>query len=215
MLVTIYSSPVQITTDSPDRGAKSWRGKTGVWLAVVVGAVLITVGAVIGVGRWVADEPEAADSGAQSGPRKFGCVYEDREPDPDFCRREGADFARRAPVSDEQRQRAKSMVEMVVRAASSGGWCMGPITVACLQQKPSSHPPRPEDVDAARLWLARTGASDTTARLARRDDPAPVGSLLYTARVGDACIMGHVKVIPGSGSHLVAGLLPDGSCLSD
>jgi hypothetical protein len=222
MMVIIYCSPVDITPGSPGRDAKSGGGNTRVvWLAVVVGAVLLTLGGVIGVGRWVDDEPERADLGAQSRQQMFQCLFElppSGQPDPaDLarCRREGDDFARRAPLSVEQRQRAEAMAQAVERAASSGGWCIGRITRACLTRS-SSHRPGPEDVDAARRWLARTGASDTTARLARPGDPAPVGSLLWAARVGDACIIGYIDTIPGGGGFFrFAGLLPDGSCLSD
>lgn len=200
---------------SPDRGAESRGGKVvGVRLALVVGAVLLTLAGVIGVGRWLDDEQVHGDSAAQS-EIAFQCGMRASEPDRDFCRRAAVDFSRRAPLSDEQRQRAEAMADAVFRAASSGGWCMGTVTPAC-RNGPSSHPPGPQDVDVARLWLARTQTSDGTARLARPDDAAPVGSLLYTARVGDACIIGHVSVIPGGGgSHWVGGLLPDGRCLSD
>jgi hypothetical protein len=197
----------------PDRGAKSRGGNAGaVRLAAVVGAVLLTLGGGIGVGLWLYDGPERGERAAQ--PRAFTCGMVASEPDPDYCRRAAIDYGHRAPVSDEQSGRAEAMSREVRRAAGSGGWCMGPMEPACLK-RPSSHPPGPEDVEVARLWLARTGASDTTARLARPDDPAPVGSLLYAARVGDACIIGHVNAIPGGGGHHIGGLLPDGRCLSD
>jgi hypothetical protein len=220
MVVIIYPSPVDVTPGSPDRDAKSRGGNVRVvWLAVVAGAVLLTLGGVIGVGRWVDDEPEPAGLGAQSRQQLFQCMVElppSGQPDPaDLaqCNREGDDFARRAPMRDGQPPEA--MVEAVQRAASSGGWCMGHITRACLTE-PSSHRPGPQDVDVARRLLARTGASDTTARLARPDDPAPAGTLLYAARVGDTCIIGYVGAIPSNGGPIrFGGLLPDGKCLPD
>lgn len=65
MVPAIYSSPVHITTGSPHRGGNAGRGR----LAAVVGAVILALGAVIGVVRSVDDEPEPARSGAQSGPK--------------------------------------------------------------------------------------------------------------------------------------------------
>jgi hypothetical protein len=180
---------------------------------MVVGVVLLVVGGAIGAARWLDDDQAPMDRGAQPG--AFACGMEASEPDWDYCRRAAVDFARRSPLGDEQRRQAEGMAAAVSRAVSSGDRCMGTLEPSCLNP-PSSHRPGPKDVDSARLRLARTGASDTSARLAGPDDPAPVGSLLYAARVGDACIIGHVNTIPGGGgAHHVGGLLPDGRCLAD
>jgi hypothetical protein len=175
--------------------------------------VLLVLGGAFGIGRWLDDDQVPADRGAN--PPAFTCGMKASELDGDYCRRAAVDDARRAPLSDEQRRRAEEMGAAVWRAASSGGRCMGALDSACLEPS-SSHPPGPKDVEVARLWLARTGASDISARLARPDDPAPVGSLLFAARVEDACIIGHVDAIPeGGGGRRVGGLLPDGRCLAD
>jgi hypothetical protein len=212
--VTHYSSTVHTTSSGTDLDAKSGGGNTGrARLAVVVGVVLLALGSVFGVGRWLDHDRASGDRGSR--PQAFTCGVPSSQPDRDYCRRAAIDDARRAPLTDEQRQHAEGMEKAVLRAASNGGWCMGPMERACLEPPPS-HPPGPKDVEAARLWLARTGASDTSARLARPDDPAPVGSLLFAARVEDACIIGHVDAIPGGGGeHHLAGLLPDGRCLAD
>jgi hypothetical protein len=216
--------PVQSSSSPnlPDNDAASrYGGNTGsVRFAVVVGVVLLALGGAIGAWHWLNGDQAHRDRGAPTAAtsdqaRAYACAIARSQPDRDYCRRSAVDYARRAPLSDEQRQRAEEMATAVWRAASSGGWCMPTPGPACLNP-PSSHPPGPTDVDAARLWLARTGASDIGARLARPDDPAPVGSLLYAARVADACIIGHVEAIPGGGGeHHVGGLLPDGRCLAD
>jgi hypothetical protein len=188
------------------------------FVAVGCGA-LLAIGAVMGAQQWLADVQPPADQGVQSAVA-FTCGFQvpkgAKVPAADraYCERAAADYGRRLPLSDEQRRQAEAMTDAVTKAASDGGWCMGPMEPACLK-RPPSHPPRPEDVDTARLWLAKTKASDSTARLARPDDPAPVGSLLYAARVGDACIVGHVGSIPGGGAYWIAGLLPGERCLSD
>jgi hypothetical protein len=216
--------PVHTSPDLSDSGARPRDGGTGsVRLAVVVGVVLLALGGAIGVWRWLDVDRTSGDrgvaavptaTGTATAPRAFTCGIPDSQPDRDYCRRAAADFARRAPLSDEQRRRAEGIAAAVWGAAASGGWCMPTPGPACLK-RPPPHAPGPADVDAARLWLARTGASDISARLARPDDPAPSGSLLFAVRVDDACIIGHVDAIPeGGGAHGVGGLLPDGRCLA-
>ncbi|GAA1867550.1 hypothetical protein [Asanoa iriomotensis] len=95
----------------------------------------------------------------------------------------------------------------------AGGGCLR-LRPAC-QGRRSAHPPTDQDVGIAHGLLDQVGADEVTVRLARPDDPAPSGTLLYAARFPDGCIMGHVKSFPaGDGSYQLVGPLPDGSCLS-
>ncbi|KAA9166139.1 hypothetical protein FPZ12_004145 [Amycolatopsis acidicola] len=53
---------------------------------------------------------------------------------------------------------------------------------------------------------------DSVVRIARADDPAPQGSLVYGASVGDGCVVGYRK--GGGGTQSAAGRLPDGGGLT-
>lgn len=218
-----YPSWMQNTLDQCDSHdePRSWTAQAkGTRVVAVACGVLLAVEVVIGARHWLARSEAAADQSGQ--PVAYACgivlpkgATEMPARERAYCQRAAADYGRRLPVSDEQRREAEALSPAVRKAASNGGWCMGPLERACLK-RPSSHPPRPEDVDTARLWLAKTKASDSTARLARPSDPATVGSLHYAARVGDACIVGHVDSIPGGGgAEQVVGLLPGGRCLPD
>lgn len=208
----VYPPDVSDVPASVSSGGSS-DGRAARWfLPLLVIGVFVAVMVAAGVGRWVVAEREPA--GARHRPAiGFACSFQGPSPDEGYCERAAADFARRAPLTDEQREPALALAQTVNKAAASAGWCMTPTDPKCAR-RPPSYPPGPEDVEAARMWLGRTGASDGTARLARLDDPAPAGSLLYAARVGGACIVGHVQSVPlGAGSHMVVGSLPDGSCL--
>jgi hypothetical protein len=63
--------------------------------------------------------------------------------------------------------------------------------------------------------LEQAGFVNSTVRIARADDPAPRGSLLYAVPLGnDSCIVGHILELPGgSGGGIIGGVLPDGMCL--
>jgi hypothetical protein len=72
----------------------------------------------------------------------------------------------------------------------------------------------------ARASLARVGFPDAVVRIARPDDPAPAGSLLYAVRVESACVVGHIEGIPRGypspdGRQDVLGLLPGGRCVDE
>jgi hypothetical protein len=66
--------------------------------------------------------------------------------------------------------------------------------------------------DDAAEALRRAGFAGAVVRVARPDDPAPVGRLMYAAPAGPACLLGYFSRDNGEQPR-VEGRLPDGTCL--
>ncbi|SCE78425.1 hypothetical protein GA0070607_1533 [Micromonospora coriariae] len=195
-----------------DGSGRRWLGRTRLVL-VLCGAVVAVVAATAGV-RWFVGEPDPAAGGKRS--IGYGCPVFGSDPGPPKeCGPPAALDPRRAPVTEGQRTAVRDRARAIRLAASHAGWCMTGAQPECARQ-PASHEPTQHDVDAARLWLSRTEASASTARLARPGDPGHVGGLLYAARLDDVCVIGHFEQVPsGVSGEEIVGLLPDGTCLPD
>jgi hypothetical protein len=63
------------------------------------------------------------------------------------------------------------------------------------------------------LALRRAGFTDSVARVARTDDPAPPGIVVYAVGDGPACIVGYTDGTSTLGRY-IAGRRPDGTCLA-
>ncbi|HVQ95861.1 MAG TPA: hypothetical protein VMU51_32850 [Mycobacteriales bacterium] len=79
--------------------------------------------------------------------------------------------------------------------------------------------PAPEPLNAAtaaqqirRALLTRRYA-DVIVRIARADDPAPAGAVVYAVRIDGACVFGYWTLIGSAGAQ-VGGPLPGGGCLA-
>ncbi|MGC3861232.1 hypothetical protein ACPSM1_13705 [Micromonospora chersina] len=182
-------------------------------LALLTSAVVMMLLVAAAGGLWWSRREDAVAPNGQQATR-IGCPVFGADADRDsFCGDLVQDDSRRALISDEERQRAEDVAGSVLTAASHAGWCTSANDPTC-GRRPPSHAPTEQDVKAALLWLARTGASAVDARLAREGDPAPVGSLLYAARIGTVCVVGHVESVPGGvGAQRTVGRLPNGNCL--
>ncbi|KJK40110.1 hypothetical protein UK23_40570 [Lentzea aerocolonigenes] len=92
-----------------------------------------------------------------------------------------------------------------------------PTATAPCTRSTTKHPPTSTEAEATHQSLIREGFPDSAVRIARSDDPAPAGSLLYAVQVGaETCIVGHVIELPGGGGGgFIGGLLPGGRCLDD
>lgn len=136
-------------------------------------------------------------------------------PGPDaeaVCSRMAADIGRRRRLTPAE----LSAAEAAGRRASAalGDLAAADQTTSCDQQACSVRggAPRPADVPAAEAALARAGFPGAMVRLARADDPAPAGSLLYGVPAGGGCVLGWQN--GDGGSETYGGPLPGGGCLA-
>ena len=139
-----------------------------------------------------------AGGGAASvgSPGMVGCVVDRR--DPGYCARYAKDVASRAALTDEERR------------------LMGSATRRLDKVLRGAHPsPGQAPVDALQAVLDGAGYPGSVVRVARPDDPAPVGSLLFAVPLGSDCVVGHLHMVAGGGAAVLVGQLPDGSCLSE
>lgn len=182
-------------------------------LVVVLGGLLLAATTAAAGVRWFVGGTDPASGGSRT--IKYGCpVYGDHDPAKP-CGPPAALDPRRTPVTEQQRAAVKDRAKAIRLAASHAGWCMTGMEAECAR-RPPSHEPTQRDVDTARVWLSRTEASASTARLARPGDPGQVGALLYAARLDDVCVVGYLLQVPsGAGSESIVGPLPDGRCLPE
>jgi hypothetical protein len=148
-----------------------------------------------------------------------------------YCERYARDILRRGQLTDRQRALGEAAREAIWGAiASAAGPGPGPRCILLAPTVPPTGrgpyvpppchaPPRqfvPGDVDRLRQALAAAGFPDPIVRMARGDDPAPSGSILYAVPVGVACLVGSQSGgLEGNGTGPnVVGRLPDGSCLA-
>ncbi|MEU7476542.1 hypothetical protein AB0A63_11210 [Lentzea sp. NPDC042327] len=151
--------------------------------------------------------------GSSSG-TSVSCITAQDEKD-DHCGRVAADIARRTPLTSAQRTAAEQVYNNVQRAMSVDSRCSSAPNDRCVV--PSRRPPATDDADRRRTALERAGFVNSVVRIARPDDPAPSGALLYAVPVAEnACLVGYVTSVPGGGGgSFLGGLLPHGRCLDD
>lgn len=175
-------------------------------------------------------------------PRYITCAYAGTlggaGVDRGYCDRFAGDVVRRTDLTQEQRDRLKADADKaqravrvpafcadVLRQAPSGRFpeCAGlptsPVRNRALPggsapAAPGDSQPRPADAEAIRLALERAGFPGATVRVAREDDPAPHGTIVFGVPIAEACLVGYEAVPGGGGGYSLQGKLPDGRCLS-
>jgi hypothetical protein len=139
------------------------------------------------------------------------------------CAKLARDVAGRTPLTAAQRAAGEQVATQIWAAlataslSSDPARCVPPTAVGRAPPPCRYVPAAPTDADVerARRALAGAGFTDAVVRLARADDPAPPGALLYAVSAGDACVLGYQQDGNGTGygSHLVVGRLSTGECL--
>ena len=151
--------------------------------------VLPHVAPVFGAGKEGVTAAAAGSRGA------VACVVD--RGDPGYCLRFARDVARRAPLTADERRlgepEARQLDAVVRRAYPSPG------------EAPA---------DALRAALAGAGYTGSVVRVARPDDPAPAGSVLFAVPIGAGCVVGHTDAGRGTATSALVGQLPGGTCLS-
>lgn len=178
-------------------------------LIATCAAAVLTAGCL----SWWALSRRQPDTGADSAGVSASCV--DTVPrDSGYCERVAENVLRRRMPPPDQRAAAEQAHQDVRRAISIGSSCLPTTTVPCTRSS-AKHPPTSTEAEATRQSLIREGFPNSAVRIARSDDPAPAGSLLYAVQVGtDTCIVGHLIELPGGGGGgFIGGVLPDGRCL--
>jgi hypothetical protein len=190
----------------PDQPPGPHPGRRGRWLA----AAVLVLAAAIG-GTWYAGQGEAADG--------YSCAFQvgpdesQREEAEDLCHRKASDHLRRADITDPGPIGHEGTAWLMRDAVSRALLCPPPGPSSCDDRR--AHRPATEaDVVTTRDALAAAGLTDSVVRLAARDDPAPAGALVYALLMGDGCVVGYLDLQSGEDWYEVAGLLPNGRCLS-
>jgi hypothetical protein len=193
----------------------------------VLGAVITTLAAIVVV-RALSDNADTRSASTKDGipiatttssARYFTCVSGNDDKNDDHCSRQAADYARREPLTAEQRAQAEATsdkFDRVIGSAAlhedrSGATC---VTVGGPCSIPEPTAARPADIDLVRTALAEAGMTGAVVRVAGPNDPAPRGAMVYGVPAGPGCLVGYRKSLTGSGSRGVMGRLPDGTCLS-
>lgn len=187
---------------------------------VLAAVAVIAVGVTIAVlsGRSDTGSASTVVSTSTSAPRYYACISVNNYGD-DSCLRQAKDFAKRTPLSADQRTQGEAAAREVERAVGAASLHEHETNVTCpTGGGPCSIPmptaARPGDVDLVRTALDQAGMTGAVVRIAGTDDPAPRGSLMYAVPAGPACVLGYTLGLRGGGSHSVAGRLSDGTCLS-
>ncbi len=128
----------------------------------------------------------------------------------EHCHRIAEDTFRRARLTDGQRRAGERHRDAVRRA----------IPVRTDTECPAVSPSEPcglvyvvPRADRVERALVAAGYAGTIARVARPDDPAPAGAVLYAVPVETACLLAYLLPSDGYGEVRVEGRLPDGTCL--
>jgi hypothetical protein len=177
-----------------------WRQR---WLPlIVVGAVAIALALVMR--PFQGHVPPPVTSPSQPRGIVIACLSQPGEPG--YCDRYFADQSQRDQLTEAQRREATVLADpiraAVDRLAHGRSRC-----VTETVNSPCRLVYDPIAVDDVRAAIARP---DAIVRLARYDDPAPLGSVFYAVPMASACLIGHADSMgPG---HAVVGHLPGGRC---
>jgi hypothetical protein len=185
----------------------------------LVGLVVLTVsvGAVLAVTVWTGEDDGEAARAPRTPPvpsaSAVGRICIGAGPDASaVCARVAEDRARRLPLTAEQEAELAEVARRVPVTfpplPEAGRRCDGPEGPCTVDYGPVDE----AYVAAVRAAVVEAGYPDTMLRVARADDPAPEGSLLYGIPVGAGCVVGYHGA--GGGSHEEVGALPDGGCLA-
>lgn len=172
-------------------------------------AVLALAAAAIGV-TWYAGR------GAADG---YSCAYvagpdkAEKEAAEELCHRKARDRLARADITDPGPIGHDGTARLMQDAVSRALLCPPPGPPSCDDRR--AHRAATEaDVATAGTALTAAGLIGSVVRLAGRDDPAPKGALVYALVMGDGCVVGYLDLESGERWYEVAGLLPNGRCLS-
>ena len=181
-------------------GVSGRRGAAGV-------AVLVLVSAGAAALWWWPSRPEPKP---EPTPRTYACVstFTDESQKAralETCRRQAEDASRRTllPAGNAVMDPTATRIYDAVQSAV----CQG----GCTQGRPAGS----ADVAWVRAVLRDAGFPGATVRLARPADPAPDESVVYAVRLsGDRCVVAYAEMGRGPSNNGVAGLLPNGDCLT-
>ncbi|GLY70779.1 hypothetical protein [Amycolatopsis taiwanensis] len=188
------------------------------WLLplIVAVAVIVAVGTLLTIRlQFTSGEDAAATMPTTAGravARGYACGGDRSDPDlGNMCERQVRDYARRSELTTQQQ------AEITGATARLQSWFPQlPQQLKCdvgtgrcqVQFDPIDE----TYVAAARSAVARAGYPNAVMRLARPDDPAPTGSLVYGIPVGSGCTVGYLN--SGGATYHVVGPLPEGTCLT-
>ncbi|WP_433059192.1 hypothetical protein [Dactylosporangium sp. CS-033363] len=191
-------------------------------VALVIVAVLTVLG---GATALILPRLDSAPVPSAS-PKYVGCMQFGT--DKDYCDRFIDDVVRRSDLSQEQRDVLEPDAKRAREAASSPALCGDPDRGVVNRQfaqcmslpstgsgRGGARIPTPADAEAIRLALERAGFPGAVVRVARDDDPAPHGTILFGVPIGTACLLGYQSAGSGGGGYSLQGHLPDGSCVRD
>ena len=181
--------------------------------------------------------PAAAPDPAGPAAHRFACLYvsntaQEAAEGEIACQREAVDQGRRVQLSQAQLSQLRSITRQVDAAVDTAvRGCVEAAVDRCVAvpaqtrvvRDPSVSggalvaeiPPvvsAPRTLAPIRAALHRAGFRTPLVRLARPEDPAPPGSVVYAVSAGQACVIGYQG--RQRATARAVGRLPSGSCLT-
>lgn len=207
---------------------------------MLVGVCVVLGGVSLGLNRLAAGSkmPLVAAGPASPAALGFACQYrsdtaEEVAEGELTCRREAADLERRVQLTPAQLDQLSSVtrqVEVAVDTAVRG--CLDAAVNGCVAVPARTQVVRapsasggaviaetepvvsaPRALGPIRSALQRAGFSMPLVRLARPEDPAPPGGVVYAVSAGQACVVGYQGRQRGPTARAV-GWLQSGGCLT-
>ncbi|WP_433218392.1 DUF6993 domain-containing protein [Dactylosporangium sp. CS-047395] len=191
-------------------------------IALVVVAVLTVLG---GATALILTRLSGAPLTSPS-PRYVSCIQFGTS-DKEYCDRFVDDIARRDELTQEQRDALEPDAKRAREAARNPALCRDLARglenrqfaqcagVSSGSDRGAGRAPTPADAEAIRLALEQAGFPGAVVRVARDNDPAPHGTILFAVPIGDACLLGYQAAGSGGGGFTLQGHLPGGRCLRD
>ncbi|MFF0379357.1 hypothetical protein [Actinoplanes missouriensis] len=146
----------------------------------------------------------------------YVCVTDDSQTEEEqatavaLCDREALDESSRKPLPSPAGT-DQDAATRVWRALLDAICTPGGGDLICRAPRPATE----ADVDMVRRVLHDQGFPDAIVRLARPDDPAPAGAVMYAAALpGGACIATYAEMGEGPRRAEITGPLLDGGCLA-
>jgi hypothetical protein len=131
-----------------------------------------------------------------------------------------SDLARRAPLTNAERSVGQSVAYQVFHVIGALGYVRPSLICATgspgMRCRPSSIRATAAEVVPATRALQAAGYRDVAVRMARPNDPARPGALVYAVAIGPACVVGGWGGSSDTGGEFqfVAGRLPGETCLA-
>ncbi len=211
----------------PDTRSRLWIGALLAVVALLLAACAARAGTTAG--------PVPSPSGS---PRYFSCLTYGS--DPTYCHRLIDEMSRRPDVPQAQQDRLAGTVRKIEDAADWPGFCTGigpriprtsPTASPTASPSPGgrrsltdcggwarpghdgTEPPDAIDAAAVARSITESGFAGAVVRVARADDPAPHGAIIYALPLEDVCLLGHLETLRGGGGTALLGKRADGTCL--